>query len=409
MPAFGSDTCCVLTSVPSSSTSSVTFCPSKPDCDSTTSTISVVPLSAVFGVTTRPTWMSFDNVSRPTPIGEDRKSLGLEPEDRVAERRIRGVGAVAHHHQARDRQTGQLLPHARQRRAEARLRAAERQVAFLRRARRRAREAERADGEAFGQRLEQPAIGGAELALHERCARLAVHIGDLHAARIVEQHAEEILLRHRGAHDEQRPEHADQDDGENREADRRERDALARAAVALAIGQDRQPSRNRHGGRRDVRPRRGREPEFSLTEDDRGEFEEKSEEGVEHEFLRNSTSVTHPRMPHLTRRSWMSLLAAALPATMALPLSAQQVRRPAVVNGRRYLQYDVFTDKPLAGNQLAVFTETAGLTAARNAGDDARNEVLRMHLRPARRSAPAPTCGCGSSARPTKCSSPDIP
>jgi len=60
----------------------------------------------------------------------------------------------------------------------------------------------------------------------------------------------------------------------------------------------------------------------------------------------------------------MSLLAAALPATMALPLSAQQVRRPTVVNGRRYLHYDVFTDKPLAGNQLAVFTETTGLTAA---------------------------------------------
>jgi trans-2,3-dihydro-3-hydroxyanthranilate isomerase len=60
----------------------------------------------------------------------------------------------------------------------------------------------------------------------------------------------------------------------------------------------------------------------------------------------------------------MSLLAAALPATMALPLSAQQVRRPAVVNGRRYLHYDVFTDKPLAGNQLAVFTDTTGLTAA---------------------------------------------
>jgi trans-2,3-dihydro-3-hydroxyanthranilate isomerase len=60
----------------------------------------------------------------------------------------------------------------------------------------------------------------------------------------------------------------------------------------------------------------------------------------------------------------MSLLAAALPATMALPWSAQQVRRPAVVNGRRYLHYDVFTDKPLAGNQLAVFTDTTGLTAA---------------------------------------------
>jgi trans-2,3-dihydro-3-hydroxyanthranilate isomerase len=33
------------------------------------------------------------------------------------------------------------------------------------------------------------------------------------------------------------------------------------------------------------------------------------------------------------------------------------------MNGRRYLHYDVFTDKPLTGNQLAVFTDTAGLTA----------------------------------------------
>ncbi len=69
-------------------------------------------------------------------------------------------------------------------------------------------------------------------------------------------------------------------------------------------------------------------------------------------------------MVQLTRRSWLSLAAAALPAT-AIPtaLAAQQVRRPTVLNGRRYLQYDVFTDKPLAGNQLAVFMETAGLTA----------------------------------------------
>jgi trans-2,3-dihydro-3-hydroxyanthranilate isomerase len=58
----------------------------------------------------------------------------------------------------------------------------------------------------------------------------------------------------------------------------------------------------------------------------------------------------------------MSLAGAAISAA-ALPrlAAAQQVRRPSVVNGRRYLQYDVFTDKPLAGNQLAVFTDTAGL------------------------------------------------
>ena len=29
----------------------------------------------------------------------------------------------------------------------------------------------------------------------------------------------------------------------------------------------------------------------------------------------------------------------------------------------RYLHYDIFTDRPLAGNQLAVFTDPLGLTA----------------------------------------------
>ena len=58
-------------------------------------------------------------------------------------------------------------------------------------------------------------------------------------------------------------------------------------------------------------------------------------------------------------------MAAAVPVfTWGAAAPAQPVRRPTVVNGRRYRQYDVFTDKPLAGNQLAVFVETAGLSAA---------------------------------------------
>jgi len=70
-------------------------------------------------------------------------------------------------------------------------------------------------------------------------------------------------------------------------------------------------------------------------------------------------------MAQFSRRSWLSLAAAGLPLwMMPRAASAQQVRRPTVLNGRRYLQYDVFTDKPLTGNQLAVFTETAGLSAA---------------------------------------------
>jgi len=70
-------------------------------------------------------------------------------------------------------------------------------------------------------------------------------------------------------------------------------------------------------------------------------------------------------MPQLCRRSWLGLVAAALPAwALARSAEGRSIRRPVVLNGRRYLQYDVFTDTPLAGNQLAVFTDTAGLTTA---------------------------------------------
>ena len=70
-------------------------------------------------------------------------------------------------------------------------------------------------------------------------------------------------------------------------------------------------------------------------------------------------------MAQFSRRSWLSLAVAGLPLWM-MPRgsAAQQIRRPTIVNGRRYLQYDVFTDKPLTGNQLAVFPETAGLSSA---------------------------------------------
>ncbi len=65
----------------------------------------------------------------------------------------------------------------------------------------------------------------------------------------------------------------------------------------------------------------------------------------------------------LSRREWLGLTGAV--ATIGWPRSAraQSVRRAAVTGGRRFLQYDVFTDRPLTGNQLAVFLDTDGLTA----------------------------------------------
>ena len=69
-------------------------------------------------------------------------------------------------------------------------------------------------------------------------------------------------------------------------------------------------------------------------------------------------------MPQLTRRSLFSIAASVPVLAWGGAAPAQPVRRPAVVNGRRFRHYDVFTDTPLAGNQLAVFVETTGLTAA---------------------------------------------
>ena len=65
----------------------------------------------------------------------------------------------------------------------------------------------------------------------------------------------------------------------------------------------------------------------------------------------------------LSRREWLGLTGAL--ATIGWPgaARAQSVRRAAVTGGRRFLQYDVFTDRPLTGNQLAVFLDTEGLTA----------------------------------------------
>ena len=73
----------------------------------------------------------------------------------------------------------------------------------------------------------------------------------------------------------------------------------------------------------------------------------------------------------------------------------------------RYVVADVFTDTPLTGNQLAVFTDARGL-------DDETMQALALEigllgdrLRPARRSRAAPR-GSGSSTPAPRCRSPAI-
>ena len=54
----------------------------------------------------------------------------------------------------------------------------------------------------------------AEFIRRERAARLAVVVGHLHAARVVEQDADEVLLRHRDLEQQHRPQQAEQHDRE---------------------------------------------------------------------------------------------------------------------------------------------------------------------------------------------------
>jgi trans-2,3-dihydro-3-hydroxyanthranilate isomerase len=69
-------------------------------------------------------------------------------------------------------------------------------------------------------------------------------------------------------------------------------------------------------------------------------------------------------LPACTRRALLGLAGALVLAPHTTAAASQSVRRASVANGRRYLQYDVFTDRPLTGNQLAVFVETTGLDTA---------------------------------------------
>lgn len=67
------------------------------------------------------------------------------------------------------------------------------------------------------------------------------------------------------------------------------------------------------------------------------------------------------RMPSMSRRALLGCAGSLVAPRLAAAAATQPVRRATVENGRRFLQYDVFTDRPLTGNQLAVFLDTAGL------------------------------------------------
>ena len=147
--------------------------------------------------------------------GEDRNLPRLQAGNRFVDRGVRRVGAVGHHHEPGQRQARQLVARAIERAAEPRRAAFVLQLARRLDAIGGRGEAEEAKHELLRERVEERPVG-AERVGDEGAARAAVAIGDLQAARIVQQDAEEILLRDGGLENQRRPQQAERDHGERR-------------------------------------------------------------------------------------------------------------------------------------------------------------------------------------------------
>ena len=190
--------------------------------------------------------------------GEHRHALRLEAGDRLVERRVRVVGAVGHERRGR-RPAGRSARRARDR---ARRRGACRCPGTSgRRSTAAARPTTRTGRRAALKRLPSAVSSGASArpswSRDELAARLAVLVGDLHAARVVEQDADEVLLRHRDLEQQHRPQQREEHD---------QRTAPTRVAEehdAIAPGERRQPAGTSRA--RTAPPRRRQPPSATST------------------------------------------------------------------------------------------------------------------------------------------------
>ena len=273
---------------PSSSTSSVTAWPSKPFWAITTSTSSVVPLSAVRGSSTRPIWMSLSSVSRPTPTVKTGTASALRPSS-ASPSAASAVSAPSLTTPARPAAGRQFLPRRRQRGA--------RRVSvpsnFSRHPRPPALPSTRSGTTRTVNRsarvLRVPASRAPRRCTYRR-TRLPVCVGNLHRARVVQQDADDVLLRHRRPDHEHGPEQARQHEQQQRHAQRGEHQPIAQRQLrASAIADERRGNGDRgdrHGHER-AGPRRP--ADVPLREHRRGIFEEEPKQGLEHGISGDST------------------------------------------------------------------------------------------------------------------------
>ena len=151
--------------------------------------------------------------SRPRPTVNTGTSAAFIASSASGELGVGRVGAVGHDDEPGQRQPGELLPRAVERRAELRLRAGERRApSATPGAARSTRSGSCAARTGSTASCSDVGLGRREVLLDERAARLAVDVGDLHAARVVDEHAEEVLLRDGRLDDEHGPEQAEEDE-----------------------------------------------------------------------------------------------------------------------------------------------------------------------------------------------------
>ena len=235
---------------------------------------------------------------------EDRDSRGLNREQRLLELPARVVGAVGHDHETGQRHVGQLVVGAGERLPEVRPGAVELEPVDDVQPVGLGREAEEAEREALVERGAQITLGRREMVLHELQARRLVPVGDAHAARIVDQHAQKVLLRDDRRQHQGRSHQAEGEQRERRQAHDAEHDAFERPAVAPDLGV--RPPRHHagHDSQQDRQPAGpGRaEREVPLLEDQRPVLEEQLEQGIKHLDVILLSKKTGTRAPGIARR-----------------------------------------------------------------------------------------------------------
>ena len=215
---------------------------------------------------------------------EDRHPGRLNRQQRLVELPAGVVCAVGHDHEAGQRHVRQLVVGAGERLSEVRPRAVEIELVDHVQPIRLGREAEETQGEPLVERGAQIGLRRRKLILHELQPGRLVPVGDAHAAGIVDQHPQEVLLRDDRRQHQDRPHQAEGEHGERRQTHDGQDHPVGRPAAAadLRVGPPRDDA-GRHGGRHreSAGPRRA-EREVPLLEDQGAVLEEQLEQRFQH-------------------------------------------------------------------------------------------------------------------------------